>query len=43
LIPAFSTALLAAASYLRRAGHGDVVNLPGGMIAWFAADLPTET
>lgn len=30
-----------AASYLRRAGHDDVVNLAGGMTAWSAAGLPT--
>lgn len=31
-----------AASYLRRAGHDDVVNLAGGMTAWRAAGLPIE-
>lgn len=29
-----------AASLLRRQGHGDVINLLGGMAAWQAADLP---
>lgn len=32
-----------AASYLRRQGHDDVVNLLGGMSAWLAEDLPIDT